>query len=78
VQATVKTVELARGMQHMRGFVHVSTAYVDSNLPRGSHIEERIYPLHDAAGARIEHAALAERLGALPAAKAEQTVTPPV
>ena len=62
-------------MNRMRGFIHVSTAYVNSNLPRGSHIEERIYPLHDAQGARIQHAALAARLAALPPAKAEHTVS---
>ena len=62
-------------MHRMRGFIHVSTAYVNSNLPRGSHIEERIYPLHDAQGARIQHAALAARLAALPHAKAEHVVS---
>lgn len=25
--------------------MHVSTAYVNVNLPRGSYIEERVYPL---------------------------------
>ena len=74
-QATRKTVELARGMQRLRGFVHVSTAYVNANLVRGSHVEERMYALYDAQGARIEHAALARRLAALPPPKAEHAVS---
>lgn len=74
LQATKKVSELALQIKNMRGFVHVSTAYVNSNLPRGSHIEERIYPLRLKDGKRIEHAKLAVKLAALPPAKAEHKV----
>ncbi|KAL0018571.1 hypothetical protein WJX79_002930 [Trebouxia sp. C0005] len=40
-------VNLAEGMPHMQAFCVVSTAYVNANLPKGSAVEERIYPLHD-------------------------------
>ena len=75
VQATRQAATLALEMQHMRGFVHISTAYVNSNQARGSHVEERIYPLLDGCGARILHCDLAARLTALPAPKAEHLVT---
>lgn len=74
-QATKKVSELALQIKHMRGFVHVSTAYVNSNLPRGGHIEERVYPLRRKDGRRLEHAKLAVQLSALPPAKAEATVS---
>lgn len=73
-QATKKVSELALQIKNMRGFVHVSTAYVNSNLPRGSHIEERIYPLRRKDGRRLEHSKLALQLAALPPPKAEHTV----
>ncbi|EIE20590.1 hypothetical protein COCSUDRAFT_48572 [Coccomyxa subellipsoidea C-169] len=72
-EATKKVSELALQIKGMRGFVHVSTAYVNSNLPRGSHIEERIYPLRRKDGRRLEHAKLALQLAALPPTKAEAT-----
>ena len=47
---------------------------MNSNLGRGSHIEEAVYPLHYRNGKKVEHAALALQLAALPPAKAERTV----
>ncbi len=73
-QATRKTAELAQQMCRLRGFVYVSTAYVNANLPRGSHIEERVYPLYYGNGNRILHGHLAAQLAALPASKAERLV----
>ena len=31
-------------MHRLRGFVHLSTAYVNCNRPRGSHVSERLFP----------------------------------
>ena len=76
-QATKKTAELAKGIQNLKGFVHVSTSYVNSNLGRGSHIEEAIHPLFYRNGRRVEHAQLALQLAAMPPAKAERTVRAP-
>lgn len=42
---TRRLLTLASRMQRLRCFLHVSTAYVNVNLPRGSSVEERIYPL---------------------------------
>lgn len=65
---------MAQQLQHLRGFVYVSTAYVNANLPRGSHVEERVYPLLHSSGNRILHGHLAAQLAALPASKAEHLV----
>ena len=64
----------------LRGMVHVSTAYVNSNLKRGTHVEERIYPLvretitDKKTGAKVRtvlsHADVVAELRALPAAAA--------
>lgn len=65
---------LALKIKNIKGFVHVSTAYVNSNLPRGSHIEEEIYPLHYKNGRKVEHKKLAIKLAAMQPAKAEAEV----
>ena len=63
----------------LRGMVHVSTAYVNANLKRGTHVEERIYPLvrkttDRKAGNEVQtvlsHADVVAELLALPAAAA--------
>ena len=67
----------------LRGMVHVSTAYVNANLKRGTHVEERIYPLvrettDRRTGAKVKtvlsHAEVAAELLALPAAAATRAV----
>ena len=68
--------ELAAGMRRLRGFLHVSTAYVNSNFPRGSHVEERMYPLSLADGRTADHAAIAAELLALSPAGAERQARP--
>ena len=65
---------LALKIKQLKAFVHVSTAYVNCNLPRGSHIEEQIYPLYHKNGKMVEHKALAMRLADMPPAKAEAEV----
>ncbi len=74
MQATKWVAELAEGMPRLRGFVHVSTAYVNAHHGRGSHIEEDIYPLYLSNGQAIRHDSLAAELAALPHAKAERKV----
>lgn len=63
----------------LRGMVHVSTAYVNANLKRGTHVEERIYPLvrettDKKTGKKVQtalsHADVVAELLALPAAAA--------
>ena len=43
--STEQLLELAATMPFLRCFTYMSTAYVNSNQPRHSRIEERIYPL---------------------------------
>jgi hypothetical protein len=38
--------ELAASAQCLKALVHVSSAYVNINKPRGSVVDEQIYPLH--------------------------------
>lgn len=45
VQATKHVVDLAAALGKLHAFVHLSTAYSNCDRPRGSHVEERIYPL---------------------------------
>ena len=37
--------ELAASAHRLRGLVHVSSAFVNMNMPRGSIIDEAVYPL---------------------------------
>jgi len=53
VQATRNIADETRSFKRLRGFVHLSTAFVNCNQPRGRHVEERLYRFHadrDAAG----------------------------
>lgn len=44
-EGTRTVLELAASAQCLRGLVHVSSAFVNMNVPRGSIIDEAIYPL---------------------------------
>lgn len=65
---------MAQRMKQLRGFVHVSTAYVSSSLPRNSHTEEKIYPIHHKNGQVLNHNETARTLAALSPASAEAKV----
>ncbi|CAL8466501.1 g6037 [Coccomyxa elongata] len=43
-EATRNVADLAAAMGKLRAFVHLSTAYVNCDRPRGSHVEEALYP----------------------------------
>jgi fatty acyl-CoA reductase len=58
---TRRLLNLATQMQQLRCFLHVSTAYVNVNQPRGSSVEERIYPLKLGSEV-VSHAAVVEDL----------------
>ncbi|KAK9812828.1 hypothetical protein WJX72_004372 [[Myrmecia] bisecta] len=62
---------LAQGCRSMQAFCFVSTAYVNANQPRGSLIEERIYPLYDK-GAPVQQAELVAKLMHLPTEAAKK------
>lgn len=61
---TQRLLALATRMQSLKSLLHVSTAYVNVNLPRGSYIEERIYPLY-IGEQEVHHADIVEDLMSL-------------
>lgn len=58
---TRRLLNMAMRMTQLCCFLHVSTAYVNVNLPRGSSVEERIYPLY-VGQQPISHAEIVEDL----------------
>lgn len=64
-------------MPNMRAFCFVSTAYVNANLPKGSTVEEKVYPLHDH-GVPVDHATMVQHLMSLNLTAAEAEVCTPV
>ena len=73
-QATKSVAGIAEKCMRLRGLVHVSTAYVNCNVPRGSHIQEEVYPLRFKDGTRVLHNELASQFAALSADAAEKQV----
>jgi fatty acyl-CoA reductase len=78
VQATHNLANLAAGMGKLRAFVHLSSAYVNCDQPRGSHVEERLYPMDWGRCSRSGEAytveSLAAELRSLPAEAASRQV----
>lgn len=66
---TRRLLALATQMRALRGMVHVSTAYVNVNFPRGSTVDERIFPLHFG-GQEVHHADIVDDLMSLKPAAA--------
>jgi hypothetical protein len=66
--------ELARAMTRLRGFVHVSTAYTNCDMPKRAVVHERVFPLLAASGKPVDIDALAAELMALPPADAQAQV----
>ncbi|KAI8477069.1 MAG: male sterility protein-domain-containing protein [Monoraphidium minutum] len=67
---SIAAAQLAAAMPRLRSFVYVSTCYVNINRPRGSLVEEKLYPLV-AGGQELDAQGLAEELLALPPDEAE-------
>lgn len=75
LQATREVADLAAGMHRLQAFVYVSTCYVNAHRPKGSHIEEAIYPLTlRSSGQALQHADLAAKLARMTPARAERAV----
>ena len=70
VQATKYLADMASHMPKLKAFVHVSTAYVNGNQPKGSIVPEVMLPLTDQSGKQPHHAKLVASLQALPKPKA--------
>lgn len=73
---TRRLLALATTMKQLRAFVHVSTAYVNVNHPKGSYVEERIYPLHFGEQ-EVNHADIVDDLMSLKPSAANVRVSRP-
>lgn len=69
--STASLLELATQMAELKCFTYMSTAYVNSNQPRHSVIEEKIYPLPGTSNPFQ----VAQQLLALPTQKADRLVS---
>ena len=64
--------ELAQRIQTLQCFVHVSTAYVNSFMPKGSWVDETVRPLVGRRSGVLDHRAVARELASLPSSIADQ------
>ena len=65
---------MASKMPHLKAFVHVSTAYVNGNQPKGSTVPERLLPLLDEQGRVVDHSAMLASLQSMPKPEAATQV----
>ena len=61
-------------MQKLRCFMYVSTAYSNAHLKRYSTVQEQLYPVREQDGSEVDHAAIVDRLLAMPVEEAQQEV----
>ena len=54
--------------------MYVSTAYSNAHLERYSTVHEQLYPLREPGGGEVDHAAVVDRLLAMPVEEAQQEV----
>ena len=66
LQATQELLQVASTFKHLQAFVHVSTAFVNGNLPKGSRVLEHVYPLNRKAGSQAKHAEALKQPGGSP------------
>ena len=65
---------MAGQMPRLEAFVHVSTAYVNGNQPKGSLVPEQLIGLQHSQGQPANHTALVESLQLSPRAEASSKV----
>ena len=66
--------QLAESMANLRCLTYVSTAFVNANQPRGTCLQEQLYPLMDVNGSPADAEAIVHRLLALSPREAEKQV----
>ena len=54
--------------------MYVSTAYSNAHLKRYSTVHEQLYPLREQGGSEVDHAAIVDRLLAMPVEEAQSEV----
>lgn len=57
--------------------MYVSTAYSNAHLKKYSTVKEQLYPLREQDGREVDHAAIVDRLLAMPVDEAQREVTSP-
>ena len=67
--------QLLTQMKKLRCFMYVSTAYSNAHLKKYSTVHERLYPLREQDGREVDHAAVVDRLLAMPVEEAQQEVS---
>ena len=55
--------------------MYVSTAYSNAHLKRYSTVKEQLYPLREPSGQEVDHAAIVNRLLAMPIEEAQSEVS---
>ena len=55
--------------------MYVSTAYSNAHLKKYSTVKEQLYPLREQGGQEVDHAAIVDRLLAMPVDEAQREVT---
>ncbi|KAL0029274.1 hypothetical protein WJX79_006937 [Trebouxia sp. C0005] len=66
--------DFAAKMKKLRCFMYVSTAYSNAHLKKYSTVHEQLYPLREQDGREVDHAAVVDRLLAMPVEEAQQEV----
>ncbi len=66
--------QLLTQMKKLRCFMYVSTAYSNAHLKKYSTVHEQLYPLREQDGREVDHAAVVDRLLAMPVEEAQQEV----
>lgn len=61
-------------MKNLRCFMYVSTAYSNAHLQKYSTVKEQLYPLQEQDGQEVDHAAIVDRLLAMPVEEAQSEV----
>ncbi|KAL3162395.1 Fatty acyl-CoA reductase 2, variant 2 [Trebouxia sp. C0010 RCD-2024] len=72
--ATKAIADFAAKMKKLRCFMYVSTAYSNAHLKKYSTVKEQLYPLREQDGQEVDHAAVVDRLLAMPVDEAQQEV----
>lgn len=61
-------------MKKLRCFMYVSTAYSNAHVKKYTTVKEQLYPLREPNGQEVDHAAIVDRLLAMPVEEAQSEV----
>lgn len=61
-------------MKNLQCFMYVSTAYSNAHVKKYTTVKEQLYPLQEPNGQEVDHAAIVDRLLAMPVEEAQSKV----